>query len=255
MLVKNGEKYLELILSRIATVADEIILLDSGSQDQTRAIAEKWSAQWHFRPFDDFRSQRSYALSLCRYQYVLFLDADEVPDDALLEHMRTLKQTGFSADAYCLRREWVVLGKRVHSIYPVNSPDFPVRLINKDKVSFSGSARVHEDYSGYASKVILPGKISHYTFNSQAEIRQKLNLYSTIAAEDMVENGKQFRFYKLIVNPLLAWGKWYFLKQGWRDGWAGVILANYACRYTFLKYRKYQVSKKNHNGIEQKITK
>lgn len=254
MLVKNSEQYLDLILSRISTIADEIILLDSGSHDQTRHIAAKWPAQWHSRALDNFRNQRSHALSLCRYRYVLFLDADEIPDEALLQHIQSLKQTGFDADAYCLRREWQVLGHLVHSVYPIHSPDFPVRLVNKNKVSFANSSRVHEDYGGYERKLILSGKILHHTFQSRAEIRQKLNFYSTIAAEDLREKKKPFHFYKMIFNPVSAWIKWYFLKEGWKDGVTGVRLANYALLYTFLKYRKYRASMKSHGDTEQKIT-
>jgi glycosyltransferase involved in cell wall biosynthesis len=236
MLVKNSEKYLPTILSRIATVADEIILLDSGSQDATHVIAEKFHAQWHFRPFDHFRNQRTAALSLCRHSYVLFLDADEIPDETLIQQLQIHKQKGFTADAYCLQREWIVLGKRVHSIYPVCSPDFPVRLINKEKVSFAGSARVHEEYSGYQQALVLPGKITHYTFHSMAELQQKLNFYARIAAEDRAEKGKPFHRYQRIFNPPLAWLKWYLFKGGWRDGKVGLILANYAFRYTYLKH-------------------
>ncbi len=238
MLVKNSEQYLDTILSRIHAIADEIILLDSGSQDQTRSIAEKWHAQWHFRPLDNFKNQRSFALSLCRHPHVLFLDADEIPDDELIKQIKLLKQNGFAAQAYRLRREWIALGKPVHSIYPVESPDFPIRLVNKNKVSFAGSTLVHESYSGYQSIEILPGKISHFTFHSRDEIRRKLNFYTAMASQDLAGKGKKFNLYRIIFNPVWAWVKWYFTKQGYRDGMTGIILANYAFRYTFLKYWK-----------------
>ncbi len=157
MLVKNSERYLETILSIITSIADEIILLDSGSQDGTRAIAEKWGAQWHFRPFDNFKDQRSYALSLCLYQYVFFLDADEIPDQELIQHIQTLKQIGFTLDAYRLRRDWVALGRRVHGVFPCESPDFPVRLVNKNQNSFANTSLVHESYSGYKNIGDLKG--------------------------------------------------------------------------------------------------
>lgn len=249
MLVKNSEKYLDRILSRIASIADEIILLDSGSRDQTRAIAEKWQAQWHYRPFDNFKNQRTYALSLCKHQYVLFLDADEIPDDELINHIQILKKTGFAGSAYTLNRQWIVLGKAVHSIYPVESPDFPIRLINKNKVSFANSTLVHETYSGYDSLLTLQGKIGHFTFHSRAEIRHKLKFYTTMAAQDLANRGKKFNFYRLIFNPLIAWQKWYFTKQGWRDGKTGILLANYAFSYTFFKHWKLRSFSSNSRQI------
>jgi glycosyltransferase involved in cell wall biosynthesis len=236
MLVKNGERYLANILQRIAPIADEIIILDSGSTDRTEAIAKQWPVQWHFRAFDDFKNQRAYALSLCRFDHVLCLDADEIPDEEFIEHIRQLKQTGFSAQAYTLRREWIALGKAVHSIYPIESPDFPVRLINKKLVSLNGSTKVHESYSGYQSLEILNGKVSHLTFHSSAELQHKLKLYSAIAAQDLADKAKKFAIHKIIFNPLGAWAKWFFVKSGWRDGLVGITLANYALKYTFWKY-------------------
>lgn len=238
MLIKDGEKYLADILSRIAKIADEMILLDSGSQDRSKDIAQQWGAQWHFRKFDNFKDQRTYALSLCRFKFVLFLDADEVPDESFIEYILQLKQTGFTYDAYKLRREWIVLGKPVHCIYPVQSPDFPVRLIDKSKVSFHGSNLVHEDYSGFATTATLGGKVFHYTFHSQEEIHKKLDFYSNLAAQNMILKGKKFRLLNLLLNPLAAWWKWYFLNGGWRDGLIGITLANYAFHYTFAKYAK-----------------
>ncbi len=243
VLVKNSEQYLDAILSQITKVADEMIVLDSGSEDQTQTIAERWGAQWHFRSFDNFRSQRSHALSLCQNEHVLFLDADEIPDDALIETVRNQKQAGFAFDAYFIQREWFVLGKRVHSIYPVTSPDYPIRLINKSKVSHAESTQVHEYCFGHETQHTLAGKIIHQTFHTQAELQRKLTIYSTLAAQDLLERGKFCPFYKMILNPPLAWLKWYIMKQGWRDGLIGIFLANYAFRYTYLKYNKY---KKNH---------
>jgi len=236
MLVKNSERYLDIILSRIAPIADEIILLDSGSEDRTQAIADKWQARWHTRSLDNFRNQRAHALALCQHRYVFFLDSDEIPDPALINHIQSLKNNGFNADAYLLPREWIVLGKPVHSIYPICSPDYPVRLVDKAKVSFSGSTQVHESYSGYQTTAVLSGKVQHYTFHSRNELKQKLHFYARIAAEDLLERGKKSSVYKRVMNPPFAWCKWYFFKQGWRDGQLGLILANYAFRYTFLKY-------------------
>lgn len=240
MIVKNSERYLNDILSKISFIADEIILVDSGSQDQTRLIAERWQAQWFFRPFDHFRNQRSYALSLCRHRYVLFLDDDEIPDDSCLHHIQNLKKTGFSADAYKIPRKWIVLGKAVSCIYPILSPDFPIRLVNKEKMSFQNSNRVHEDYSGSSNIEILAGFVSHFTFHNQAELQRKLNFYSTIAAQDLADKKAKCNLAQLIFNPLAAWFKWYLIRRGWRDGRTGLILANYAMKYTFQKYAKFR---------------
>lgn len=236
MLVKNSEKYLRKILSSIAPIADEIILLDSGSSDQTREIATQWSAHWHTRDFDNFKNQRTYALSLCHYPMVLSLDDDEIPNDVLIANIAALKKIGFSADAYAISREWIVLGKYVHSMYPISSPDFPIRLFNQEKVRFTHSNQVHESCSGYSNKEILGGKILHHTFHDREELKRKLDFYTSIAAQDVLDRGKKAR--GLLLHGIFAWCKSYFVKSGWRDGKTGVLLANYAFSYTVLKYRK-----------------
>jgi glycosyltransferase involved in cell wall biosynthesis len=249
MLVKDSQQYLHDILAKIKPIADEIILLDSGSRDQTETIARAWEAGWHFRPFDNFRNQRSHALSLCRHPYVLFLDDDEIPDDELLDHIQSLKQTGFASEAYAVKREWIVMGKTVRNIFPVECPDYPIRLIKKVIASFSKSTLVHESYSGFQSHEILKGKISHYTFSNQKELTEKLDFYTDLAAQDLSAKGKKFSFYKIVFNPIWAWGKWYLLKGSWKDGRVGLILSNYLFKYTFFKYLKlfpsYQYHKRN----------
>lgn len=240
VLTKNSEKHLALVLERLERVADEIIILDSGSIDKTSEIVKNFSkAQFIFRSFNDFTSQRNFAAAMCRHPWVLFVDSDEVLDEEAVVAINELKLNGFGHDAYRIRRDWVVLGKSIHALYPIISPDYPIRLFNKNITSFqSGSRRVHETPRGYKDCGVIPGKLSHFTFASTREISHKLQHYTDLASRDIFEKKRSITYSKFLFSPIGAWIKYYFIKGGYRDGRVGLVLAKYAYDYVKMKYAK-----------------
>jgi glycosyltransferase involved in cell wall biosynthesis len=241
ILTRDSEEDLGKILGRLEPVVDEILVLDSGSTDRTREIAESFpKVRWQHRALDDFSSQRNYALDQCAARHVFFIDSDEFPDDELIQGLQRLRREGFSVEAYDVQRDWFVLsGKRIHSLYPVSAPDFPVRLIDKAKVRYNASSNmVHETLSGYETCKRLPGRLRHHTFRTREEIARKLKLYSDLAAQDLIAHRKSLHWVHQVFNPYLAFIKWYFGKGGFKEGRTGLIFAAYAFNYTREKYRK-----------------
>ena len=240
IITKNSEQYLETILQKINSIVDEIIIVDSGSSDATESIAKMFEkVQFVYHPFASFKDQRNYAASLCKHPFVLFFDSDEVPDDQLILSIEKLKSQGFEHEAYAIARHWVVMGKKVHSIYPVISPDYPIRLINKQKVAFMDQSNlVHESPSGYESMGIIEGNLLHRTFHDQDELERKLEHYTDMAAQDIIRRKKAVTWFKIVINPVSALIKSYFFRGGYKDGKVGYILGMYAYRYTRKKYIK-----------------
>ncbi len=242
ILTCNSEEFIEEILRRVEPAVDEILVVDSGSTDRTPKIVGKFpKARWLRRNMDDFPTQRNYAMDRCSSRHVLFLDSDEVPDDEFIQGVLRLRREGFRSDAYTARRDWFALfGKRVHSIYPVSIPDFVIRLADRTKARYDGNSSnlVHEVLSGYESCETLPGGLRHYTFRTREEIARKLELYSDLAARDLLRRHKSAHWFRRTFNPFSAFVKWYFGKKGFLDGWVGVIFAVYAFDYTREKYRK-----------------
>lgn len=219
--------------------ADEMLILDSGSVDDTLNIAESFGCKIHYRAFDNFREQRAFAISLCSNNWVLSFDSDEIPTMELAHEINRMKQLTFQHDAYSIKREWFVFGKKVHVMYPVVSPDYPIRLFNREKVCYDNrSTAVHETPHGYHSLGQIEFALQHYTFETAFELKTKLDFYTTIAARDIHEQKKSITYFKLFASPIAAWVKWYVIKGGWKDGLTGWILAKYVFQYTFLKYRK-----------------
>jgi Glycosyltransferases involved in cell wall biogenesis len=239
ILTRNSEKYLHRILAQVSKVADEIILVDSGSTDDTYRIANAYGCRIVYRTFDNYREQRAFAQAKCKHDWVLFFDSDEIPSEELIAKINELKHIGFAADAYEIRRIWNVLGKVVRICYPVICPDYPVRLLNRKVVKFDErSSIVHETPHGQNSVVRIEQPIEHITFSSKWEMESKLQYYSLLSAREIVARNKKRNWYKMIMNPIGAWFKWYCIKGAWRDGKVGWMMGCYALRYTHLKYRK-----------------
>ncbi len=239
ILTFNSEKYLDALLSRVRPVADDLLVVDSGSTDATLAIATRHGCRVLHRPFDDFRSQRIFALDACRHRVVLMLDSDEVPDETFVSSLRDLKRRGFPEEAYEIKRNWFVMGRPVHCLYPVPSPDYVVRVVKKDVVAFDARSRtVHEQPFGHRTLGQVGGTVAHFTFESRAELYRKLDQYTTMAARDLVTLGQVPGPLKRWLLPPVVWAKWYLAKGGWKDGTVGWMLGAYAYRYTVVKLRK-----------------
>ncbi len=241
ILTKDSERFLKEILTRVQTVVDEIVIIDSGSSDKTEAIAKEFGAKFIFHEFKDFRSQREFATSVCSYRVVLFLDSDEVPSLELINELYQEKVKGFPVDVYRFKRVWNVLGRDIHNIYPIISPDYPIRVINRDRVSLNESNLIHEKYTGYSTEATFDNSVKHITFQTRESLEKKLEFYSDIASNDIIENGRSVNVFKFIFSPISAFIKWFFLKRGFLDGRVGLILGVYAFRYTLKKYQKARV--------------
>jgi len=245
ILTKNSERYLPQILEPLANVIDDFLIVDSGSSDLSASIAKKYGARVLIRPFDNFKSQRNFALENCQHNWVLSLDSDEVPNSDLIDCIKKLKNNDFNyqgqiADSFGIKRRWILFGEEVHAFLPCSCPYFPIRLIRKDKVTFgAASNEVHETPTGSTKHIVLnEGCVFHYSCDSVFELFAKMNQYTTLAAIELKKKGRQTSWPDIFFHAFGAWVKWYFRKGGYKDGSIGFLLGIYACLYTFLKYLK-----------------
>lgn len=246
ILTFNSERYLASVISPIRRVIDDLVILDSGSTDRTKEIAEQFDARFLVRQLDNFRDQRRFALQACRHQWVLSLDSDEVPDETFAASLAELKSKAFCVaqkrpDAFRITRRWFVLGREIHAFYPITSPDQPPRLFRKDKMTFQANGRIVHETPKSSSPVefgAIDGSVFHYSCDSVHELYEKLNLYTSLAAEDLRQQGVKGSWIAILSHPLFAWFRWYIHKKGWKDGWIGLLLGRYAYDYTYQKYLK-----------------
>ena len=243
LLTFNSARRLAQVLASIEGVADEIVIIDSGSSDATKDIAARFNARFIFRKFDTFTLQREFAVSQCVHDWVLALDSDEVVSQPLREVLLRLKADGFKRDGiipdtYAIRREWYFLGQHVHCFYPIDCPDQPVRLFQKAKAIYTPGRHVHENMTGFAQAAPIEAPLLHYTCDSVDDLYAKLNQYSTLAARDLSHQNITSSWAKITVLPLLIAAHWYFRHGGWRDGAAGLVHARFVQDMVYQKYLK-----------------
>ncbi len=250
LLTHNSQRTLEQVLEPLNSIADEIILLDSGSTDETLNIAKKYAITPHFSPYQTHGSQMNKAIAMASHDWVFCLDSDEIIDNDTLNFIQSLKQQPSEPDinqVWRISRYWYVLGQQVRAIYPVSSPDYPVRLFNRNNALFNDRPvddKVENLDGSQPVYHVIPGHIRHDTFYSLHEMQNKLNSYTT----------RLNQYHKLkpslwrgVFSAIGAGFKWYLIKGAWRDGSTGVATGLYALQYSFIKYFKawYQAQNKS----------
>lgn len=243
VLTKNSERRLAEVLTALIQIADDLVIIDSGSSDATESISKIFGARFIYRKFDNFKNQRNFALTQCENDWVFEIDSDEVASPSLIQHINRLKATDFIAndqpyDAFAIRRNWYFLGREVHCFYPVQSPDYPARLYRKSIANYDNSRIIHESVTGYKSMGRINEPILHYSCDSIDQMYEKINRYTTLIASDMHANKIKSNWIKILIYPWLSWLQYMFLKGGWRDGSLGFIQGRYIRDTVWQKYVK-----------------
>ncbi|MCI4669264.1 MAG: glycosyltransferase family 2 protein [Bacteroidia bacterium] len=236
VITKNEESNLKRCLQSVSSIADEILVVDSYSKDQTEAIAKAFNARFVQHAFEGHIEQKNYALQLTSHQLVLSLDADEALDEILLEEIKKIK-TQHEPKAFAMNRLNNYCGKWIrHGTW---YPDKRVRLVNKNIAAWGGRNPHDKLIPNENINVIsLKGNILHYTINSLEEHLRQINYFSTLAAKSKFEANVKYHWWQLILNPPWRFIKEYFIKAGFLDGYEGFQIALMSAHAGFLRYAK-----------------
>lgn len=232
----NEEKNIGRCITSVKPVADEIIVVDSFSTDNTVSIAESLGASVHLQAFLGYVEQKNFALGLASNDYVLSLDADEALDKVLESSILDVKNN-FAHQGYTMNRCTNYCGKFIrHGAW---YPDKKLRLFNRS-VAYWGGDNPHDKV---VIKEELPlkhlkGDILHYSYNSIEEHVLQNNKFSTISAETLFKRGKRTNIFKMTIHPLWAFILGYFLRGGFLDGFYGFVVALHVAHLSFLKHAK-----------------
>lgn len=239
----NEERNMARFLENISDLADEIIVVDSFSTDRTKEIATA-SPKVKFieNKFEGFGRQKNFALSHCSGEWILFLDADEIPDETSKNAVRNVLREETQTDVYLIGFNNIFLGRNVR--FGGWGNVYRERFFRKTAGTFD-DAYVHEKFLTRGKTAVLPGKINHYTYRDIHHHLEKSNKYTSMMAQKMKSAGKTSSWGKIIFSPLFQFVKLYFFKMGFRDGMVGFYAAVTASFYTFLKYMKlYEIQTK-----------
>jgi len=229
----NEEKNISRAINSIKDIANEILIIDSGSTDKTIEIAEKLGAKVIFNHWEGYPSQVQFGIDNTNNKYVLVLDADEEVSVELKQSIiNVFEQNLFSKyDCFAVNRKTFYVNKFLEHIW---QPEYRIRLFNKEKVRYEGFLHEKVICNGKTSK--LNGYLYHYTYKDIFQHYTKSLKYAKISAEELYKRGKKFRYHNLIINPLWAFFRQYFLKLGFLDGIRGLSVSMSYLFSTFLKY-------------------
>lgn len=233
----NEEKNIAQAVESLAW-ADEILVVDAESTDQTRQIAESLGAKVLIQDWLGFAKQKQFAARNAANDWVFSLDADERVSDELKTEILQLKNLSENelADGYKIPRLSFYMNRPIrHSTW---YPDWQLRFYNRHKGKWK-DVLVHESVSLVDGAKVekLRGDILHFSMENAAHHNRKLTeIYAPLAAEQMFLQGKRTTPIKIVFTAFAAFFQNYILKSGFLDGFPGFCIARFASHYTFLKY-------------------
>jgi glycosyltransferase involved in cell wall biosynthesis len=237
----NEEGNLPRCLESVRELARETIVIDSGSTDGTRAVAEKFGAVFEVNPWPGYVAQKNAALKRCTQPWVLCLDADEAVSPELEAAIRKLFASGEPrANGFSVDRLNFYLGQWICHAW---NPEWRLRLVRRESAQWVG-LDVHEKLEVGGAVSRLDGKLLHYPFSSLMDHFQNTLKYARLAADSFERTGRPVRWYQPVFSPWMAFLKVLVLKGGWRDGWRGWVIAgakwfNVFAKYAFLLERRW----------------
>jgi glycosyltransferase involved in cell wall biosynthesis len=232
----NEEDKIARCIDSVKNIADEIIVVDSFSKDNTKAICIEKGVRFLDHAFDGYVQQKNWANSQASYDYILSLDADEALDNTMQKALLAEKNH-FSKDAYFLNRMPNYLGKWIK--YGSWYPDYTIRLWNRKKGSWGGG-NVHEyvEMQQNSSTGKLPGDILHYSYTSIEGHVAQLDKFTSISAKNLYNDGKKASLLKIYLSPFVSFIKGFLLRLGFLDGHYGIVICIMNAYATHLKYIK-----------------
>jgi len=238
----NEEANIARCLESVKALADEILIVDSFSNDRTVEIAKQFGARIEMHPFVTFADQRRAMYAMATHDWILTLDADEYLSPEL---MSSVKKTmaGPVFDAYSSNRKSKIAGTWLNhgSWYP----DRKIRLFNRNKARVNG-IDVHESVDPLPGAMIshLCGDLMHLAGESIDTRYQKINLYSTKAAEGMYKQGLHTNWFRISFKPMIRFISVYLVRLGILDGFYGYVIAKSEAHYVWLRETKLKALSK-----------
>lgn len=243
----NEERNITRCLESLVGVADEIVVVDSYSTDGTQRICEEKGVRFVQHAFEGHIEQKNFAITQATYPFVLSLDADEALSDELRDSILRVKND-WNADGYTMNRCTNYCGRWIrHSGW---YPDRKLRLWDSRKGAWGG-INPHDVFKLHEGSRVehLKGDLLHYSFASVTEHVQQTDKFTRIMAKALYEKGKKVGVMHLWFKPMIRFFRDYFIYQGFRDGFYGLIICRITAFGVFLKYsRLRQLWRKGEQG-------
>ena len=234
VITRNEARHIGPALESVAW-ADELIIVDAQSADDTVSIARRFTDRVFVREWPGYVAQKNYAASLASHDWILSLDADERVTPALADEIRSTLSGAPTLLGYRIPRVTWHLGRWIRTTdwYP----DHQLRLYDRRSARWTGQY-VHESVAVDGPTGSLQSELQHFPYRDIADHLDTINRYTTDAARQMHEGGRRTGLLQLAGHPPLAFLRNYVAKGGIRDGVPGFIVSSLNAYYVFLKFAK-----------------
>ncbi|MCA1933149.1 MAG: glycosyltransferase family 2 protein [Calditerrivibrio sp.] len=233
IITKNEEKKILKTLQSVVGIADEIIIVDNFSTDNTVEICKKFGATVFIEEWKGYGDQKNSAIEKCRGEWILMIDADEVVSESLANRIKKIINDEFYRDkVYSVRFKAHCFGKMLRfGGWDV----IRVRLFPAQSGRYN-SNKVHEEFITDKKIERISEYIIHYSYLDTVEYFSKFVKYTALVAENRLKAGKKVSFLRPILGSFVKFFKHYFLMFGFLDGFAGFKMCYYSSVYYFVKY-------------------
>ena len=232
----NEAEHLDKCLSSLESVADEILVVDSFSTDRTKEICEKHDVRFIKQKFLGYKEQKNFAMSKARFNYIHSVDGDEALSEQLKISILEIKNN-WTLDGYYCNRLNNYCGQWIK--YSDWYPDRKLRLFKKNTGEWKG-INPHDSFKLYHGRKSgrLKGDLLHWIYRDYKEHKEKVERFSSIAAQSYYDLGIKSSLVKIIWRPSWAFLKAYLFRRGFLDGKNGWLISKETFNATYLKYTK-----------------
>jgi glycosyltransferase involved in cell wall biosynthesis len=246
IITRNEEKNISRCLKSVAW-ADEIVVVDSSSEDRTPEICREFGCRVLTTEWQGFGRTKQFAVDSASHDWVFSIDADEEVTPDLRQAIRQLLANTPGRAGYRVKRTSFYLGRLIrHSGW---NRDYPLRLFDRRRGRFKDKL-VHESVTVDGPAGALEAAMLHYTYTTLSQHLQKINHYTSLAARDMHQNGRHSNPPAAVLQGGFKFLKMYVLQRGFLDGREGLILALVSAFGVMLKHLKLSEVARRKNSCE-----
>ena len=236
IITHNEENNIMRCLNSVQDIADEIVVVDSGSTDNTASICEKFGVKFVHQDWLGYSEQKNFANNLAANDWILSIDADEDLSEELKQSIIGIKGEDSSDDnVFSMNRLTNYCGHWIHHCgwYP----DRKIRIWNRTKGKWQGTIHETLEFSTKVTEYRLNGDLLHYSFSSAYEYENQQFKFAKMRGEHYFKKGKKHASFYMVVSPIFSFIQHYIFQLGFLDGKDGFHICRITAKATRLKYK------------------